>query len=534
LYSGTHYPEEPVLSVPDVNTPLGIRDRAIMEFLYSTGLRRTEAVRMRVEDVDMENGLVYVRQGKGGKARVVPIGERAIQWLKKYLLDVRTQLAKGGEVNTLFLTQHGTPISAWSLDVWVTNYLKQCGQRGSCHRFRHAMATAMMDQGADLRHIQEILGHESISTTQVYTHTSIEKIKQVYHATHPASKHPDPEIQEVTAIATRQRCERSQKQLAQKRRPDNELVKWAQEYLTSLRLANYSEWSVSNYQDGMRLFVLWCQEQGIVSLDGLNQAVIEKYHQHLAYKQVRGHLLGMAYIGGRIGQVCRFCRFLADRRALPYNIAQKVQLPKIKRCIPCQVLSPQEIARILGQPDVRTGAGVRDRAVLEVLYATGIRRQELMSVEIGDINVEAGTVFIRKGKGGRQRVVPIASSALVWVQKYLEAVRPVLSQDEKQKALFLNDFGNPMSKNTLDRILKQYARSAGITKPVSCHKFRHAMATALLDNGADIRTVQEILGHSSLTSTQIYTKVAIRKLKEVHAQTHPARSKPQGHRHENT
>jgi integrase/recombinase XerD len=168
-----------------------------------------------------------------------------------------------------------------------------------------------------------------------------------------------------------------------------------------------------------------------------------------------------------------------------------------------------------------------------MLYATGIRRMEIINLEIKDIDSQECTIFIRHGKGGRDRIVPIAESSLAWVEKYLELVRPLLSQDKEQKTLFLSNSGRPIDHDAFVKRLKRYAKSAGVTKPVSFHKFRHAMATTLLDNGADIRSVQEILGHQSLASTQVYTKVAIRKLKEVHERTHPARSKPSPNRNEN-
>ena len=526
----THKQIEEILSLVDTTRAWGIRDRAMMELIYSSGMRRSEAASLTLQDADLQNGLMYIRQGKGGKARVVPVGERAIQWLEKYLTEVRNSWHKNEAVNALFLTSNGRPITREALALRMKHYVRGCGLRGSCHSFRHAMATEMLGHGADLRHIQEILGHESIATTQIYTHTNIEKIKEIYKETHPASKFPEPQVQKVNTKVRKHKSESSPKHIPRRPWPENELGQRAQRYMTSLRMAGYSERSLVDYQSSLKQFVSWCQEEEISEAKRLSHSLLERYHKYLTCRESRGRPIGIRCIEALLARACQFCRFLADKEALPYDITQKIELPRVKKNIPCQVLSPQEVARILAQPDVSKALGLRDRAVLEVLYATGIRWDELKNLETGDINAEAGTVFIRKGKGSKQRIVPIAPCALAWVEKYLELVRPLLIKDETQKTLFLSNNGRFLSLDRLRINLKKYAKGAGVEKPVTCHKFRHAMATALLDNGADIRTVQEILGHSSLTSTQLYTKVAIRKLKEVHERTHPAHSKPQGER----
>lgn len=527
-----HKQIEELLMQPDVSTRLGIRDRAILEFLYSTGIRRAEAISLNLEDIDMENRLAYIRQGKGNKMRVVPVGERALQWLEKYLAEVRPHFLKEAILSTLFVTRSGRQLLPYSLGVRIKKYLRACGQSGGCHIFRHAMATEMLNHGADLRYIQEILGHENICTTQIYTHTSIEKIKEVYDKTHPFGKSGDPQMERTETKAMKP-TPRQPAPSAQNLWPENQITRWMQEYLTSLRLDNHRDQTLESYSYALKCFALWCQGKGINDLQAIDHGLLETYHKHLAGKETRGRPVGIKHVHAMLASVCRWCRFLADRKALPVNVAQKIELPRTKRNIPCQVLNEQEVARILSQPDVKKGTDLRDRAVLELLYATGIRWQELQGLEVKDINFEEGTLFIRHGKGGRERIVPVTASALAWVEKYLLWVRPVLCRDETEKALFLGNTGNVLHSDSLDKKIKRYARDAGVIKPVSCHRFRHAMATALLDNGADIRTVQEILGHRSLSSTQIYTKVAIRRLREVHDRTHPARSKPSPNRNEN-
>ena len=182
---------ETVLALPVVATATGLRDRALMETLYSTGLRRLETLRLTAADVDFAGGVVCVRQGKGKKDRVIPIGERALAWLGKYLAESRPEMAKpGDEAGPLFVTAQGHALSAKYLSKLVTRYvdLSGVGKEGSCHLFRHTCATLMLEHGADIRHVQEQLGHACLQTTQIYTHVSIRKLKEVHAATHPGAK----------------------------------------------------------------------------------------------------------------------------------------------------------------------------------------------------------------------------------------------------------------------------------------------------------------------------------------------------------
>jgi integrase/recombinase XerD len=179
-----------VLAQADLGDPLGVRDRAIMETLYSTGIRRKEVAGLAVFDIDADRGVVMVRQGKGGKERMVPIGERALGWIEKYRTQVRPQHAVEPDPGTLFLTAWGEPLALMSLTDLVRRYVSRAniGKQGGCHLFRHTMATLMLEGGADVRHIQEMLGHASLETTQIYTQVSIRSLKAIHSATHPAAK----------------------------------------------------------------------------------------------------------------------------------------------------------------------------------------------------------------------------------------------------------------------------------------------------------------------------------------------------------
>jgi len=195
---------ELILQQPNITEPAGLRDRTILEVFYSTGMRRTELLRLRLYDVDRESGIATIREGKGKKDRVVPIGDRAVAWLDKYLDEARSRLVVEPDDGTIFLTVQGEPFSPNRLSEVVRNYveaaqIKMYGvptdrsssvgrKRGACHLFRHTMATLMLEGGADIRFIQQMLGHSKLNTTQIYTHVSIRMLKQIHSATHPAAQ----------------------------------------------------------------------------------------------------------------------------------------------------------------------------------------------------------------------------------------------------------------------------------------------------------------------------------------------------------
>ncbi|WP_145956671.1 tyrosine-type recombinase/integrase, partial [Xenorhabdus budapestensis] len=180
-----------VLDSLDDPSVLGLRNRVMLEVLWSSGIRRMELRQLRRGDIDVERGAVVINQGKGNKDRVVPIGERALSWLKRYLVHVRPQLAEVYDSGYLFISQKGRPLSPGHLTHIAGKAIRQqarLDKPGACHLFRHSMATQMLDNGADIRHIQAMLGHEKLNTTQVYTRVAIKQLKQVHSQTHPAER----------------------------------------------------------------------------------------------------------------------------------------------------------------------------------------------------------------------------------------------------------------------------------------------------------------------------------------------------------
>jgi integrase/recombinase XerD len=188
------------------------------------------------------------------------------------------------------------------------------------------------------------------------------------------------------------------------------------------------------------------------------------------------------------------------------------------------VLSANEAQRILTRPDTQTLYGIRDRAILETLYATGVRRSELVILKLLDFDYEGETLRVYAPKTRSERIIPTGKRAAQWIRSYIDRVRTVL--DRGHEALFLASHGGQLHVAMISQIVLQYMRMAGIKKQDAGHIFRRTCATLLLENGADIRSVQEILGHGKTTSTQVYTKISIRKLREVHKRTHPAERDP--------
>ena len=185
------------------------------------------------------------------------------------------------------------------------------------------------------------------------------------------------------------------------------------------------------------------------------------------------------------------------------------------------MLSVADVEQIMALPDLCTPLGLRDRAMLELLYATGVRRGELVKLALFDLDLERQALMVREGKGLKDRMIPTGERAVLWCERYLQEARPELAREPDNGVLFLTVTGLSIYDQNLSRLVSSYVRDSGIGKPGSCHLFRHTMATLMLEGGADIRYVQQMLGHANIASTQIYTRVSLRKLRAVHAATHP-------------
>jgi integrase/recombinase XerD len=220
--------------------------------------------------------------------------------------------------------------------------------------------------------------------------------------------------------------------------------------------------------------------------------------------------------------------WLTDKQFLAFNPASSMDMPRVRQTLPKHILSNKEVEAIIAQVDVTAPLGLRDRALLELTYSTGIRRSELAALKVEDVNLSTGWVFIEQGKGAKDRRIPVGERACLWLKKYLLDQRPYLLGGQCYDAMFVYKNGKPMSADKIYRVIHAFIQSAELGKSGGSHMLRHAMATHMLEGGSDIRHIQKMLGHEQLTSTQIYARVQDNKLKEVHAKTHPAQIKQIG------
>ena len=297
----------------------------------------------------------------------------------------------------------------------------------------------------------------------------------------------------------------------------------AWEYLEALRVQQRTASAVAGQAKSLTNFFRWCEERGLSRPEEVTLPILERYQRHLFYVRKRdGKPLSASTQYGHLATVRLYFRWLSRQGFLLANPATEIILPKLPQRLPRAVLNVDEAEAVLARPDVSLPEGLRDRAMLELLYSTGLRRAELARLLLFDIDATRGTVFVREGKGRKDRVVPAGERALAWTLKYLEEARPKLAGARDEGVLFLGDAGEGLHVDYLTQRVRQYVVAAGLEKPGACHLFRHSMATAMLEGGADVRFVQEMLGHVSLETTQLYTRVTVEKLKAVHAATHPA------------
>ncbi len=294
-------------------------------------------------------------------------------------------------------------------------------------------------------------------------------------------------------------------------------------HLEALRVRHYSEVTLRNKAVVFARFVEWCEERALSKPAEIMRVLLERYQRHLFYqRKTNGHPLSVTHQRTVLVQLRQYFRWLCHANYLQANPASELMLPRQGHRLPRYVLTPAEVATVLAKPDVGTLTGLRDRAMLEVMWATGLRRTEVVRLTQWDVNAELSTVFVREGKGKKDRVVPIGPEALAWVRRYVESVRSRFAMSPDDGVLFLGETGRGLEPDSLSILVKRYLVSAGLDVKGSCHLFRHACATAMMEGGADTRFVQELLGHASLETTQIYTRVSIAKLKAVYSVTHPA------------
>lgn len=293
-------------------------------------------------------------------------------------------------------------------------------------------------------------------------------------------------------------------------------------YVEHRAIQGSTEQSLFGTERYIRDFIAWADARAITHPQHVSRAVLERYQRFLYhYRKKDGAPLSVASQRAKLVPVRGWFKWLTRSGVIPANPAADLDLPKRIRRLPRSVLTAGEVEQVLALADTSTPLGLRDRALMEVLYATGMRRMEVAHLALGDIDAERCVVLVREGKGRKDRLLPLGERALHWVQQYLDQGRPLLAWNLQEATLFLGKDGNPLHPMWLSTVVAQYVERAELGKHGGPHLLRHTMATLMLEGGADIRFIQAMLGHAELSTTQIYTQVAIRQLQQVHASTHP-------------
>jgi integrase/recombinase XerD len=284
---------------------------------------------------------------------------------------------------------------------------------------------------------------------------------------------------------------------------------------------NYSPYTIEQRRTAIGAFIGWASLRGVERPQDVTRPMLERFQRHLFHhRKADGAPLTFRTQATRLTPIRAYFKWLARENLILFNPAADLELPRGEKRLPANILAPEEVETVLAQPDISTPQGLRDRAILETLYATAIRRLELTRLSVFDVDY-ARRLLVVRGKGNKDRIVPTGERAISWIAAYRDAGRPQLVAGRDDGTLFLTSAGQAIKPKKLTARIGAYVAAAGIAKGGACHIFRHTAATLMLENGADIRFIQAMLGHESLDTTQIYTNVAVGKLAAVHAATHP-------------
>ena len=299
---------------------------------------------------------------------------------------------------------------------------------------------------------------------------------------------------------------------------DNEI----RDYIDWMKVHNYAATTIENRRRYLGYFCDFAASRGLAAPGTVQLEDLVAYQDELfCHRKRDGQPLSFGTQVQRLVPVTQFFSWLRRGHRIVQNPAADLLMPRPDRRLPEATLSSTEMGQLMSAPRVGTPLGLRDRAVLEVFYSCALRRGELIGLLVKDVDFDRGTVFVRCGKGSKDRYVPIGERALFWLRLYLGTVRPHFAAEDADR-LFVSSVGSPLCADWLCRRIKGYLASAGIEKRGSCHLLRHSVATLMLEGGADIRYVAEMLGHARLETTQRYTRVSIDRLRVVHASSHPA------------
>ena len=301
------------------------------------------------------------------------------------------------------------------------------------------------------------------------------------------------------------------------------LAAYLDEYLEWMKIHNRTDDAIEGRRSELNVFLNWAEERSLIHPNQITRTILESYQRWVfQYRKKNGKPLAISTQSAYVGAMKYYFAWFCKQRILEANPASEIELPRAERRLPVEALSIQEVESILAQPDITDPLGIRDRAIMELFYSTGIRRSELVRLELSDLNRDKRLLLIRLGKGRKDRVVPVGARAMQWLEKYLDDVRPLLLVNTAEQSLFLSGYGEVFNADVLGRTVVKYIEKANIGRRGGPHLFRHTCATHLLEGGADIRYIQQLLGHEKLETTAIYTEVSIIQLQAVHARCHPA------------
>lgn len=290
---------------------------------------------------------------------------------------------------------------------------------------------------------------------------------------------------------------------------------WIKEFLDYLSVERgLSKNTITSYGEDLEKFACYIESKGINNLDSIKRSDITKYMLHLKDSGLSSNSISRNLVAIKV-----FYKFLVREGLLKIDIAGVLESPKLVRPLP-EVLSSSEVDKLLSMPNGHDWMGIRDKAALEIMYATGLRVSEMVELLNKNVNLDIG--FLKcSGKGGKERIVPLGKKARLSTQKYLQKSRPKLVKGKVDDHLFISRIGRKISRQSFWKMVKKYASLAKIGKKIKPHTLRHSFATHLLERGADLRSVQEMLGHANISTTQLYTHINKERLKGIHKKYHP-------------
>jgi len=298
------------------------------------------------------------------------------------------------------------------------------------------------------------------------------------------------------------------------------------EYLESRQILHLSPLTLKNKRVYIERFIKFCDERGVTKVTETNQELFLRYQKELFHHRYRGKPLVLEVQSKILCELKLFFEWLLEFGYITVNQTTAIKLPKRGVRLPKDVLTHEEVKSIFNAPDLSKPEGLRDRAILECLFSTAVRRFELTSLQVFNIKFNEGLVFIKNGKGKKDRVTVIGQSAMAWIIKYIDEARNKLLGNNQSDTLFVSNHGAPLSNGYLTKLIREYYVKAGVKKKGAVHNFRHACATALVSGkdgtgGMNVKHLSIMLGHSSLSSTEIYLNLAISDVKKAHQKYHP-------------